>query len=110
MATKKIYVSLSTTGAKATDEVWLSCGSGASIYAQTFSGLTYGWTANPSGVSVVDTSGVASGIYPATTVVAAGSSSLAFANASTASTVNLPSPAKSTRNASSTATSLLWAA
>jgi hypothetical protein len=45
-----------------------------------------------------------------TTVVAAGISSLALANAITASTVNWPSPAKSTRNASSTATWLLWAA
>jgi hypothetical protein len=74
MATKKIYVSASTTGAKATDEVWLSCGSGASIYAQTFSGLTYGWTANASGVSYLDTSAVAGGIYPATTIVPTGTS------------------------------------
>ena len=44
------------------------------------------------------------------TVVAAGSSVLALASVSTASTVNLPAPAKSTRNASSTAASLLWAA
>jgi hypothetical protein len=45
-----------------------------------------------------------------TTVVAAGSSALAFASAITASTVNLPLLANSTRKASSTATSLSCAA
>jgi hypothetical protein len=45
-----------------------------------------------------------------TTVVAAGSSVLAFASMITASTVSLPSLANSTRNASSTATSLVCAA
>ena len=45
-----------------------------------------------------------------TTIVGAGSSALAFAQAITASTDRAVSRASSTRNASSTATSLVWAA
>lgn len=45
-----------------------------------------------------------------TTAVAAGISALASARAITVSTVSFSSPANSTRNASSMAASLVWAA
>jgi len=74
MTIKRLNVSLSTQGANGADKAWLGCGSSQSVYPQTFSGITYGWTANPSGISSADTSAIDAVNFPATTIVAAGTS------------------------------------